>query len=308
LTGKGSISPETINRVKTAAAELNYLPNLAARAMRTQTSNNLAIVTGLHDHDAGPVLAGATEEATKAGYLPEVYSFELEDSRDNRILELASSGQVVGILCFTAISDDLLQRVRGYVPVIRPDTLSPEMFNVGQLADAAPIAAFVTKLAEGGYRRFLHIGGPVDSVSAAGRKVAFADVIEQLGLESLGIIDGDWSAESGLTAVNELDEAALPVAVIAGNDRVAVGVMRGAHLRGWRIPEDIVVTGWNNSDISGYLNPPLPTVDVDRIEAGRWEMRRLIAAINGSTEPTPLKSLSSIVWRGLDSLPTPLAA
>jgi DNA-binding LacI/PurR family transcriptional regulator len=101
-----------------------------------------------------------------------------------------------------------------------------------------------------------------------------------------------------------LPDDAPPVAVIAGNDRAAVGVYRGAHLRGWNIPGDVAVTGWNNDEVGGYLNPPLTTVNVERVEAGRWEMRRLLAAIKQEPEPNPPAALNTIVWRESTGLPS----
>ena len=300
LNGKGSISAETQERVRRAASELNYYPNLAARAMRTSKTNRIAVVTGVQDYDASPVLSGAIDEASKAGFLSEVYGLEPTiPGQGERIVELVQSGQVAGVLCFAQLDPDLMTKLEKVAPVIRPDTLSANMFNVGELADAAPIAVFVEKLAEQGWHRFLHIGGPSDdSVSASARKQIYLDTIGRLGLESIGEIDGNWSAESGLTTVLALPEQTHPLAIVAANDRIAVGVMRGAHLRGWRIPDDISVTGWNDTEIGAYLNPPLTTVSVNRFEAGRWEMRRLIAAINNDDAPAPPANLNTIVWRG----------
>ena len=74
--------------------------------------------------------------------------------------------------------------------------------------------------------------------------------------------------------------------------------MHAAFRRGWRVPDDLSVTGWDDLTLVRYGTPALSTVRVDRETSGRHGMRRLIAAIRGEPEPEPpTASPTEIVFR-----------
>lgn len=305
LNGKGSISTATRNHVMRVATELGYRPNLAARSMRTHQSGRLAVVTGVYDFNSADIITGAAEVAEQNGYFLEVHSYSgSAENQSQQILELARTKQVEGILCFALVLDEVMAQMPADFPMILPDNYAYGMHSAGALADATPVIVLMEKLAALGHKRFLHVAGSEKFATAVARQEAYLATIERLNLESLGVIAGDWSAESGMAAIAELPDDAPPIAVIAANDRVAVGVMRAAALRGWRIPDDLSVTGWDNYDVSAFLTPPLTTVSFDRIEAGRREMRRLIALMRQEQPPPEHAPLHSIVWRDSTAAPT----
>ncbi|MHC9043293.1 substrate-binding domain-containing protein [Microbacterium saperdae] len=95
-------------------------------------------------------------------------------------------------------------------------------------------------------------------------------------------------------------------AVIAGNDELAAGVIAGAHSRGWKIPDHLSVSGWDNNPVGAFMPPALTTVDVDHASLGRAAMKRLIARLRSSEPVTePRKPLNSVIWRA--SVATPRA-
>jgi LacI family transcriptional regulator len=111
------------------------------------------------------------------------------------------------------------------------------------------------------------------------------------------VVDGDWTAESGIRAVEQLDEHDRPTAIIAANDLVASGVIRGARDRGWRVPDDLSVTGWDNVPVGQFLSPSLTTVDIDLERLGSNAMKRLIASVRKESDPEPDAPISRIIWR-----------
>jgi DNA-binding LacI/PurR family transcriptional regulator len=298
LSGKGSISAATRERVRQAAEQLHYQPNLAARAMRTRRTGRVAAVMGLPAYDPAAMLAGASAAAQAAGYVMDVLHVDGSiETRSERVLELARSGQFEGVVSFTPLLPAVEQDAPDGVPVTVSETFDDEMHAAGELVDASPVVTFVEHLAALGHTRFLHVAGPSHYASAVARRDAYQATVERLGLTSLGVVEGDWSGQVGLDAIRSLPQDAPPLAVIASNDLVAVGVMRGAAERGWSVPGDVSVTGWDNADVGPYLTPSLTTVDTDRAEAGRRAMRQLVAALNQEPAPDGLPSLTTIVWR-----------
>ena len=172
-----------------------------------------------------------------------------------------------------------------------------EMRGIGELADGSLVAVLIERLAELGHRRFLHVAGAQSFASARGRKHVYLETIERLGLKSMGMIDGDWTGESGLNAILELDARRRPTAVIASNDLVASGVIRGAMEGGWSVPGDLSVTGWDDNPVGAFLSPALTTVDIDLERLGRNVMSRLIAAVRGTSAEIAPEPLSLVIWR-----------
>ncbi|MFI9485848.1 LacI family DNA-binding transcriptional regulator [Promicromonospora sp. NPDC052451] len=298
LAGKGSISAETRKRVLRAVEELNYQPNLVARAMRTRRTGRVAVVMGLPIYNPVRMLAGAGAAAEHAGYTMEVHSVDGHIGlRSQRVLELAGSGEFEGVLSFAPVEPGLETKAPPDVPIVMSANFNDEMHSAGELADATPVRLFIERLASLGHTRFLHVAGPSDFLSARAREHVFTETIEHLGLESLGVVGHGWTGETGVEAVRALPDGTPPVAVIAVNDLVAVGVMRGAAERGWTVPADLSITGWDNYDVGPFLFPSLTTVDTNRAEAGRRAMLRLVAALRKEAPPEHEEPLNQIIWR-----------
>jgi LacI family transcriptional regulator len=298
LRFNGGLKPATRDRVDAAIKELNYRPNLVARSMRTKRSGRLAILMPTVSFSPARILAGATEAAHAAGFVVEVVSIGGgAEARSERLLELAESSQLEGILSLAPILPSTEAALPPTSAVVVSADFDDEMRGIGELADASPVATMIEHLAELGHRWFLHVAGAQSFASARGRKQTYLDTIERLGLKSVGVVDGDWSGESGMRAILELDDRRRPTAVIAANDLVASGVIRGAIERGWSVPDDLSVTGWDNNPVGMFLAPSLSTVDIDLERLGRDAMTRLIAAVRGTSAETSPEPLHSIIWR-----------
>lgn len=303
FTGRAGISEATREKVLRAASELNYRPNLAARSMRTHRTGRLAVVVPIATMNPLTLLSGAISAARDEGYVVEVVSLPQEpDERAGRFAEVRDSGQYEGILSFTPLpgaattGDTADESTLGTV-VLSVGEFDDAMHMAGALTDARPVAEMIAHLAEQGHRRFLHIAGPQDFPSAQSRRRAYLDTVARLGLESIGVIDGDWSGRSGETAIEGLPTDAPPLAVIAANDVVATGAIRAAIRRGWKLPDDVAVTGWDDHPQSAFLVPSLTSVSQDRERLGAYSMHRLIAAVRGGEPPTKPDGLLSVIWR-----------
>jgi DNA-binding LacI/PurR family transcriptional regulator len=298
LTGKGTISPRTREHVLKVATSIGYRPNLAARSMRTRRSGRLAVITGIAIDNQMRMLSGAGEIADGGGYVMETHSVDgsVED-RTDRVLDLVAGGQYEGILTFVPVLPTALNRDDSSTPVVAATAFDDQMRSAGELADASLVEQFVATLVAAGHRRFTHVAGSEQYASARARRDVYLASVERLGAESVAVLGGEWRAETGREAVLSLPDDAPPLVVVAGNDTVAIGVLRGAAERGWSVPGDLFVTGWDNAEFGRYTTPTLTTVDVDFREAGRRAMRQLVAALHGETPPPAAAPLQRIVWR-----------
>ncbi|WP_202817695.1 LacI family DNA-binding transcriptional regulator [Kribbella sp. ALI-6-A] len=297
LQDENSLKPKTRIKVEFAVKTLDYRPNLVARSMRTRRTNRLAIVLAAGPHFPGPLLAAASETAHRAGYQVEVVSVEGGPrARSARIDDLARSGQVDGILAISSI--DLKSRRSRQVPVVENESLDEKLHVLNELADATEVREIIEYLSSLGHRTFLHVAGAQNYASGRKRKSVYLETIERLGLRSVGAIDGDWSAQSGYDAITSLPDDCGVTAVVAANDVVAMGVIRGARARGWEVPDDLSVFGWDDEEICRFTTPSLSTVAVDRAAQGRDAVHRLLAAIRGEPAPEPSKrTLNRVIIR-----------
>ncbi|GAA3152539.1 LacI family transcriptional regulator [Kribbella aluminosa] len=281
-----SLKPATRQKIEAVVSELNYRPNPVARSMRTKRSGRLATILPstpslLHSQ----LLGGAAAIAQAEGYLLEVVTIVGDArTRADRVLELAANGGFEGILSLSPLALDL---ERSPVPIVATGDYDDQFRSQGELADASVVRNIIEHLVSLGHRDFLHIAGPQTFTSARNRKLVYETTIEELGLRSYGVADGDWSGQSGYDAVQGLPATCGVTAVIAASDQAAMGAIRAALERGWRVPDDISVFGWDDYDMGRYATPALSTVAVDRDAQGREAILKLIATVRGEEPPEP---------------------
>ncbi|MGB2670867.1 MAG: substrate-binding domain-containing protein, partial [Candidatus Acidiferrum sp.] len=145
-----------------------------------------------------------------------------------------------------------LAPVRGYVSKLRIDYFSG-------------IKQIVEYLHGCGHRRIAFIAGRPKLKSNLARLEAYEKCMQELGLEPGPVVHGDLRFEGGLAAGLSIAKLSLrPTAVMAVNDLTAVGVIKGLLKGGCRVPQDISVTGFDNTRLAEYSNPSLTTVDIHR--------------------------------------------
>ena len=300
LRNEGGLRPVTREKIDKAVAELDYKPNLVARSMRTRRTNRIAIVLPeLTTFVPIAVLKGAASAARAAGYTTDVVGLEGDETRRAEgTLSLLDSQQVEGVLSFTPLSDRVIEAA-GNRPIVVYGEFDDRMHARGDLADGKPSAMIVRHLAELGHRRFLHVAGSADWASALNRRLVYEQTIEELGLENYGVVEGDWSVGSGYDAARDLPADSGVTAVLAANDYVAMGVIRGFQDRGVRVPEEVSVFGWDNEQFTEYFLPSISTIASDRETIGRQAMSQLIALVREQPLPAiELESIFTLIPRG----------
>lgn len=291
LRGNGGLRPATVTVVAKAMTDLKYSPNLNARSLRTRKLNRLIIVIPEATRFLPPqLLRGASTAAHDAGFLLDVVALEGGgDVRATRILSLINSEQPAGILSFSPLSpetQEYLFEASAQTPILVAGEFDEEMRAVGTLADGSLAKDIVDYLASMGHRRFFHIAGPRRWPSAVNRRAVFESRLQQLGLEYAGFTEGDWSSASGYAAALDMSLTEGITAVFSANDQMALGAMHALMERNVRIPSDISVFGWNDSEESPYYTPSLSTVSMDLETQGRSAMEQLVSIVRNE-KPSP---------------------
>lgn len=290
---------EVRSRIADAVTELNYRPNVVARAMRARRSGRLALVLPLGTAVGSlAILEGARAEAEAEGLELEALFFDGGRSgREHRILEFADAGFFDGLVSLIPLPAAFAGGPASATPVLFTGDYDEDMRSIGTLAGADAIGEMIEMLAKAGHRRFLHMAGGYLHTSGRNRRDAYLAAIERLGLESYGVVDCHWEHAAAREAIVNLPADSGVTAVITANDQLAAGVARGALERGWRIPEDLVVTGWDNHIVGAVLAPSLTTVETFHEIVGRNAVRRLIGAIRGDEVELITQPLTRVIWR-----------
>jgi LacI family transcriptional regulator len=289
LNGRGSMRPETRQRVLAAAERLDFHPNPLARGLlagRTWTVG--LITTDSIGRFSIPVLLGA-EDALG----PERMSVLLCDSRGDTIreahhLRTLMARRIDGIIVTGRRTDPRPPLAdAGAVPVVYALGPSSDPHDMSVVPDEVGGARLAVRhLAEVGRTRIAHITGPAHHTASAARAEGARAELEAAGLElSTGRVHyGEWTEAWGRRA------AALVMrgdpecdAVFCGNDQIARGVADALRESGLRVPQDVAVVGYDNWEVMAEsARPPLTTVDLNLVEIGRVAALRLLDAIGGT--------------------------
>lgn len=298
-----TIRPENRDRIAASIKELNYRPNMIARSMRVRQRGRIAIVVpaGTDIYTPHQILSAAMRTAQEFGYEVEVVSVTgTAVSRTARAMELADSRLVEGVISLAPLGQEHIPlEASDDVPVLAVDDYDDQLRGAGVLLDPSPIGEIVAGLAQLGHKRFFYIGGPSGHPVADSRKIGYQASVRALGLTDCGMWQEGWSGESGLNGIASIDFDAGVTAVVCVTDEIAAGAIKGARHRGWDVPGDVSVTGWDNESVAQYLPPGLTSVQVDHQLLGRRAMMRLVRMLRGlPVQNEDLSTLNTVIWRG----------
>jgi LacI family transcriptional regulator len=140
-----------------------------------------------------------------------------------------------------------------------------------------------------GHRRIGFVGGPTEWLASQARLVGHTSALAEAGLlPDPGLrLSVEPTAEEGHRAAGRLlDREDPPTAIVCFNDKVAVGALRAAHERGLRVPQDLSLCGFDDSDLSRAAVPALTTVRQPLEEMGRMAVSLLTRLLDGHAVDT----------------------
>jgi LacI family transcriptional regulator len=286
LKGHNNIRPDLKIRIELAMGKLDYRPNFAARSLASRRSVLLgALVCDMSEVGPTKSAQGAAEAAREAGYFLDVLSVDPRDpgAIDNA-LALMRERDLAGLL-IQATTDAIVERLDRLTfdwPVLVEREADDRVTGHELSHNGVGLTMLVEHLHGLGHRRFHHISGPLDWISARNRKKAYEDALRVYGLESYGMNAGDWSAASGYQAVMSIPHIAF-TALVAANDQMALGAMLALHQRGLSVPAQVSVVGFDDLPEAAYFSPPLTTVAQNFRAQGRLAIDQLLRMIDGSS-------------------------
>lgn len=304
FTPGASVSKKTAEKVRAAAEQLGYRPNVLARAMITGRSRIVGLVVAYLENQFYPLaLERLSRALQERGYHILVFMAGNDAAKTAQVVEELLDYQVDAIVTASvAMTNDLTLRCESAgIPVVA--------FNRGQddprlsevtsdnVAGGRRAAEF---LVAGGHRRIAHIAGWQGSSTGRDRAQGFRAGLALAGLEPVAVVDGLYDrAAAGRAALGLMAGPVRPDAIFVGNDHMAFGVMDALRYEaGLKVPEDVSVVGYDDVPIAAWPAYDLTTVrqPLDAMVAATAEA--LMALIAGEREPCKIRLDGPLVIRG----------
>ncbi len=293
-------SAQTRDRVRQAAAELGYSPDIAAQMLRRKGTRTLGVLFTLEHDSEAAIVEHMHVAAAERGY--SLILGARSPSRD----ETTAVQELVGYRCdaLIMISSTLppagLRRLAERVPLVVVGNGSSRFgCDVVRSAGDHGIGQAVDHLTDLGHRRISYLHGR-SMPTGAPRRQGYLTAMAGRGLAPDVIeVRGDYTEEAGARAAALLlERPTLPTAVVANNDHSALGLMVSLIRAGVSVPGAVSVTGYDDSRIAGLSFVDLTSVRQDPAELGDLAIDCAITRITGRRSALERITSAELVVRG----------
>ncbi|WP_188052243.1 LacI family DNA-binding transcriptional regulator [Aureimonas fodinaquatilis] len=290
LAGDGyPVSDEARRKVLESVKKLNFVPNDLARGLTQSRTNTVGvIVPNLVNLYYARVVIGVEEIAAQNGISIIFCNTNHNIAKREQDINLLLQKRVDGIIIcgsgtdYESGSGRLANGNAPFVVLGRNERLDypsvhADNFRAGYRA--------TQHLVDLGHRQFLFLGGPEKWPDGSDRIAGFKACLAENDIEFQQdmLLFGDFAEENAYQRVLHLGRNFPATAVLAGNDRIALGGMAAVVDLGLRIPDDVAFVGFDNIATSHYLRPSLTTMDMPARLIGAEGMRVLLRIIAGET-------------------------
>lgn len=286
------VTAETKRAVQEAITRTGFVMNARGRALATGRAETVGVLITepldelFDDPTYGRVLRGIAEGLTGSGFLPVIVQ---ASSESERALALRSFGRrsVDAVIHLTPYrGSDLLGSLADTgLPVILcgqlVDSLYEGTFSAVYSDDVRGARLAAERVLAAGRRRVAAVLGPADNPATGDRRRGYEEVLGAR-LDTARVVYTRWDSAGGLTATADLLESHPDIdALLAGSDRIALGALAALQAAGRRVPEDVVVIGFDDHSIAASASPPLTTIAQPLVEEGRVAAQLALEMISG---------------------------
>ena len=302
INNEANVAEETKKRVLLSVDKLGFRPNKSAQSLRSKRSFIIAL---LYDNPNKSYLADIQSGIFKAckltGYNLVVQECDYKSPELNdTILEFVEDLKIDGLILTPPLSDmdDFLQDLEKHQiehAVIAPSTKKTESLYVSS-NDYEAAYKLTLEIIKHGHKDIGFIKGHPKHSASNLRFNGFIDAIKIHGFDvnDAWIKQGNFSFKSGFDAGVEIFHSdRIPTAIFSSNDSMAAGIMKSAHMKGLKIPDDVSLAGFDDSPIADEIWPALTTVKQPVEKMAHHAAKILMARFNGLEEANQSKEFKS---------------
>lgn len=275
------VSPRTRERVETAIRDLGFVPNGAARQLRSGRAHVLGlIVPDIANPFFTEMARGVEDAAREAGYLVILCNSDERADREDRYLRVLAAQRVDGILITPARKGlaPLARLIEHGTAVALLDSEQPGedvcTVSVDDVLGGQLAAEHVIGL---GHREIVWLAGPEDIPQVHDREAGIRRAARKARVRVVRLPATAMTAAAGEAAIAEaLTRGITPTAIVGANDLLALGAMRALHARGLEVPTQVSVVGYDDIEFAASSFVPLTSVRQPKYEMGLAAARLII--------------------------------
>ncbi len=312
LNTPDAVDPDTLKRVRDAVKKLRYVPHGGARSLRSQRSRMVGAIVPSFDY----ALYARTTSALQQHLGAHGYSVVLAEHHYDLQQELQVARQLIehSVDAFMLVGVDHDPRLfallgdygRPFVLTWGVDSANRHpTVGFDNRAAGHAIARHVLAM---GHQRIAVLSSPLEGNDRGRERIAgFRSALDEAGVAQP---HAEYAQRITLGAAEEamrriLKRKQRPTAVLATNDVMAVGAMVACRNAGVKIPQDISITGIDNTDLGATQVPGLTSVRTPIVEIGTAAAEQLIARLEGQAFAANQALPFEVVVRGSTGRPPP---
>lgn len=303
LAGKPRVSRATIERVRQIADELGYRVDPIARALREGSTRLIGMVVPVIGNPFFAQLVDAVEaEVNRTGFellLADSHGFIEEEFRRLRVFGDRKVDGVILVASDREASADAIKYLPDGVSVVQIDrsTDSSSADFVG-VDNERGMQYVIDHLVDQGVSSVAFAGSDDATSNGVERWDAFHRLAERAGLDIREGYRGEFSTATGAAAADALTQRGLPDAVVAADDLIAIGVIKRLREKGIAVPDDVLVTGFDGSELASLVWPTLTTVVQPIHSIAADAVSLLVGRIGGEAGPFRRSRVTPSLQRG----------
>lgn len=288
--GAPGASEATRERVLAAATDLNYQPDRRASRLGRSRTRMLGVVFSVGHAFHGELVDGVYTAVAGSGYEVVLSAVTPRRGEEDAVRALLAERCEGVLLVGPTMGAGALAELAARVPVVAAlRDVRATGVDVVRSDDAAGLRLAVGHVHDLGHTRVAHVDGG-RAPGSAQRRRGFHTAIRRLGLDDGLVLPGGLTEADGAraaAALRELRAAEWPTAVMAFNDRCALGVIDDLRRHGVGVPEDLSVVGFDDITAAGYAHIALTTIRQDADTIGRLAVARLTSRLDAEASPGP---------------------
>jgi len=300
INGTKAVSPELQKKVYDAIKRNNFKPNALARGLITNQTKTIGIVVSdISNPVFGALTKGINHVCQQYGYMVLVCESGGKQENELELLERLDNKRIDGLLFAgvdvnTLLADRMKQADYPVVLVTQEASANAKKLTTVVHDNVMAVYDAVSFLIVNGHKRIAFISGPEYDLSSGKKRLdGYKKAMSEYDLEILDsyIEYGDFTFQEGMNCMKRIYEEnrVLPTAVMACSDLMAIGAMKYLENTSLRVPEDISIMGFDDSELALYVTPELSTVRISYYEEGvkaAEELFKLIKKPNNTASKT----------------------
>lgn len=285
LSNPEKVSPESLDKVHKAIAEVGYRPNMLARNFRSARAYAVVVlVPDIANPFYSLFIRALEDRAHQKGYAVLLGDTRGTPEREMEYIRRVETRLADGIVQLRPSSEKSQNNIPADVPCVNACGCEYTTGPAIRIDNRGAAKSMVNYLISLGHKRIGVISGLKDNPHAIDRLEGYKEALAEAGIpfEKDLVAEGDFTMWSGLNAAFQFcNMKNRPTAIFSMNDEMAIGAMQTLKNQGFKIPEDISVTGFDDIAYAKYSDPSLTTISQPAEEMGKMAMDMLLKVIEG---------------------------